>query len=302
MTTAVNNNHKNKSLNLNSKLKLKYSSWNFIFLGFLTMTGIVCFLTLLTGLLVVPTTHGSENYDIVVVDHPAALFTTLEQERRGDANANANANNHLLRSNSHPQKQQEQNTNNHLDLNLKNDQKDQKYYMVFSTGTVYAVQVQVLANANASVPSYISVSLYVYALSILFLFSFSRLLSLPSIYCTTTSHSPKISLSLLTYLLTNLLRSSIVVVTFTRSHHSFFGILFSLLSSVYFCLSFLCLSTHLSRTTRPDMPHRTLIINHLSFFCFRCNPSSRSALITNLSNSSTKTRRQNTKNKKNSKK
>ena len=136
MTTIVNNNHKQKSLN--PKSKLKYSSWNFIFIGFLTMTGIVCLFTLLTGLLVVPTTHGSDNYDIgVVVDHPA--FITPLQERRGDANANvnanANANNHLLRSNSHPQQKQQHNTNHKLDLNLKKeDQKDQKYYMVFSTG------------------------------------------------------------------------------------------------------------------------------------------------------------------------
>ena len=133
MATDVNN-HKQKSLN--PKSKLKYASWNFIFIGFLTMTGIVCLFTLLTGLLVVPTTHGSDNYDIIVVDHPSALFTTLEQERRGDANANVNANNHLLRSNSHSQIQkQQQNTNNKLDLNLKKeDQKDQKYYMIFSTG------------------------------------------------------------------------------------------------------------------------------------------------------------------------
>jgi hypothetical protein len=175
MTTAGNNNNNNNNnkSNSKSKSKSKCSSWNLIFIGFLIMTGIVCMLALLTGLIVVPTMHDANNphgnIDGQTLDHPA--FTTLQEREHnnehrkqfensyhiiadhnnnnnnnnnnnkndgngGNGGNGVNANNHLR---IHPQKQtnnldSKKDNKDEEDSSSDNNQAGQKYYMVFSTG------------------------------------------------------------------------------------------------------------------------------------------------------------------------
>jgi hypothetical protein len=177
MTTAAGNNNHNHNNKKSHKSNKSCSSWNIIFIGFLIMTGIVCLLAIITGLIVVPGMHDSKNpHGDIAGNHPA--FTTLQERAKQFRINNENNENHRKQfensyhvadhnnnnggggnggggnKNNDKEEKEEEETIKKVDsisaanMNLRrpaqtNDSdQGQKYYMLFSTGTVQYSTVQ----------------------------------------------------------------------------------------------------------------------------------------------------------------